>query len=167
MAADRSSEKPGCRRRITTLISLGTHSWIFRTQAREDPSAVYTFDGERGIARTVICREPSSRQPENRQRVGDNTTGEQGKSRQKDCLALEMYSTQLFAAMQRLGNIGLCACVPRGRIWTTSSSLQGDICRNQNRVRARVLRRHSLRLRPSQEYTSACLNDKSGPITAL
>lgn len=64
---------------------------------------MYTFDGERGIARTVICREPSSRQPENRQRVGDNTTGEQGKSRQKDCLALEMYSTQLFAAMQNYG----------------------------------------------------------------
>ncbi|KAI6126269.1 hypothetical protein EV401DRAFT_1885681 [Pisolithus croceorrhizus] len=92
MAADQSSEKPSAADESLRLF-------LSRTQAREDPSAVYTFDGERGIARTVICREPSS-QPETRQRAGNNTTGEQGKSRQKDCIALEMYSTQLFAAMQ-------------------------------------------------------------------
>ncbi|KAI5983810.1 hypothetical protein EDD15DRAFT_2201802 [Pisolithus albus] len=95
MAADQSSEKPGAADESLRLF-------LSRTRAREDPSAVYTFDGERGIARTVICREPSSSQPETRQRVGDNTAVEQGfrKSRQKDCLVLEMYSTQLFAAMQ-------------------------------------------------------------------
>lgn len=99
-AADQSSKKPsGADESLRLFLS--------RTQAWEDPSAVYTFDGERGTARTVICREHSN-QPKTRQHTGDISTGEQGRGRQKDCIDLDMYSTQLFAAMQ-----------------TMSSSLQG------------------------------------------
>ncbi|KIM57600.1 hypothetical protein SCLCIDRAFT_130116, partial [Scleroderma citrinum Foug A] len=53
----------------------------------EDPSAVYTFDGERGAPRSELCREaPSVRQ-----------------DKRKDCVVLDMYSTQLFEAMQKYG----------------------------------------------------------------
>ncbi|KAI6019669.1 hypothetical protein F5J12DRAFT_482309 [Pisolithus orientalis] len=94
-AADQSSKKPsGADESLRLFLS--------RTQAWEDPSAGYTFDGERGTARTVICREHSN-QPKTRQHTGDISTGEQGRGRQKDCIDLDMYSTQLFAAMQNYG----------------------------------------------------------------
>ncbi|KAI0646931.1 hypothetical protein C8Q79DRAFT_595412 [Trametes meyenii] len=49
----------------------------------EDPNSVYTFDGERGAPRSQLCRE--------------------GKEKSRKCIEMEMYSTQLFQAMQDQG----------------------------------------------------------------
>ncbi|KAI0670503.1 hypothetical protein C8Q78DRAFT_129209 [Trametes maxima] len=49
----------------------------------EDPNSAYTFDSERGAARSQLCRE--------------------GKEKGRKCIQMEMYSTQLFQAMQDQG----------------------------------------------------------------
>ncbi|KAI0637091.1 hypothetical protein C8Q77DRAFT_1269696 [Trametes polyzona] len=49
----------------------------------EDPNSVYTFDSERDAPRSELCRE--------------------GKEKGRKCIQMEMYSTQLFQAMQDQG----------------------------------------------------------------
>ncbi|OSD01636.1 hypothetical protein PYCCODRAFT_1468509 [Trametes coccinea BRFM310] len=49
----------------------------------EDPNSVYTFDSARDAPRSEICRE--------------------GKEKGRKCIQMEMYSTQLFQAMQDQG----------------------------------------------------------------
>ncbi|KAI0781061.1 hypothetical protein BD413DRAFT_600511 [Trametes elegans] len=49
----------------------------------EDPNSVYTFDSERDAPQSEICRE--------------------GKEKGRKCIQMQMYSTQLFQAMQDQG----------------------------------------------------------------
>ncbi|KAI0664930.1 hypothetical protein C8Q70DRAFT_1049124 [Cubamyces menziesii] len=49
----------------------------------EDPNSVYTFDSERDSPKSELCRE--------------------GKEKGRKCIEMQMYSTQLFQAMQNQG----------------------------------------------------------------
>ncbi|KAF9820177.1 hypothetical protein IEO21_01610 [Rhodonia placenta] len=54
-----------------------------KTFISEDPDSHYTFDSERGAARSEVCRE--------------------GKEKGRKCITLAMHSTKMFAAMQAQG----------------------------------------------------------------
>ncbi|KAG6334559.1 hypothetical protein ID866_4535 [Astraeus odoratus] len=72
--------------------------FLSRTRALQDPSAVYTFDSERGVPRSVLCREPSS-DPQLRSGAMSSANDGQGSeaSRRKECAVVSVPPTRFLS----------------------------------------------------------------------